>query len=447
MADDLPVGDGELAGLFAPLARFDAVALAVSGGSDSTALLRLAARWRERCEIATALTVLTVDHGLRSASRMEAEVVAEQAAQLGLVHRTLVWEGQKPVAGIQAAARQERYRLLTSFARAHRIDAVVTAHTRDDQAETLLMRLARGSGLDGLAAMQPESAFEGIAILRPLLDVPKARLVVTLRAADVAWTEDPSNENRQFERVRLRDAAPVLDTLGLTAAMLATSARRLARAGRALDHYADRALHDGEIATVSPLGYVTLSARHLAELPEEIVVRILRRSVAGVGGRQEPTSLAAIEDVAASLLQPGDGARTLGGCQIVKRAADILVLREEGRQDAPEVDLQPGVPADFDGRFAVSVTVPGLILGRAGAEGARRAREGLVPDGVPRQALVTMPGLFAAGSAANAPPRLVALPATRDPDAVSLGCRCRFYGLSLPGGMDRRGAVGGADAP
>ena len=130
--------------------------LAISGGSDSTALMVLLADWLGRARSsAGAFTVLTVDHRLRPESAAEAGAVARQAAALGYAHATLVWDGDKPPTGLQAAARAARYRLMADYARAHGIGTILTAHTLDDQAETLLMRLARGSGLDGLSAMAP----------------------------------------------------------------------------------------------------------------------------------------------------------------------------------------------------------------------------------------------------------------------------------------------------
>ena len=133
-----------------------ACALAVSGGSDSTALMVLFADWlRQRRADAGAHTVLTVDHGLRPESAAEARAVADQAAALGFRHALLVWRGPKPSTGLQAAAREARYQLMRDYMGAHDIATLFTAHTRDDQAETLLMRLARGSGLDGLAAIAP----------------------------------------------------------------------------------------------------------------------------------------------------------------------------------------------------------------------------------------------------------------------------------------------------
>jgi len=186
LEDSESIGPAELNRLFARCFSDhpqDHFALAVSGGSDSTALMVLMAEWIVQSgQSLQACTVITVDHRLRPESASEAEAVARQAAALGLRHATLVWEGDKPRTGLQAAARVARYRLMAAYARAHGIGTILSAHTLDDQAETLLMRLARGSGLDGLAGIAPAARLGSLRLLRPLLDTPKARLRATLEA-------------------------------------------------------------------------------------------------------------------------------------------------------------------------------------------------------------------------------------------------------------------------
>jgi tRNA(Ile)-lysidine synthase len=230
-----PIRDDEIDALLAPLASFPVVILAVSGGADSVGLMHLAAQWAQRQEPVspTKLIVATVDHGLRGGSPTEAEWVASEAASLDIEHAILSWTGNKPTTGIQDAARQARYFLLGDLARRQadgRPVAVVTAHTEDDQAETLLMRLARGSGLDGLTGMPSARALdadEEVTLLRPLLGIPGGRLRATLQARGQQWIEDPSNDVDKFERVGIRKAAASLAALGLTNAKIALSARRL----------------------------------------------------------------------------------------------------------------------------------------------------------------------------------------------------------------------------
>src|SRR6476659_466529 len=227
----MPISSGEARGAFAPLISFPRLALAVSGGADSMALLHLVAHSRAEGALTREVTVLTVDHGLRASSREEAAMVGRMAASLGLSHALLTWtRDERQSGGLQERARQGRYDLMAAYCQAHDIPALVTAHHLDDQAETFLMRLKRGSGLDGLAAIPEESVWSGIAVLRPLLEMPKARLAATLAAASLGWAEDPSNCDERFERARMRASHETLGKLGLTPEALARSARRLRRA-------------------------------------------------------------------------------------------------------------------------------------------------------------------------------------------------------------------------
>ena len=178
--DNSPIPASEARALFAAFKSAPALVLAVSGGPDSVALMWLAARWRKALARGPELVAVTVDHALRSESAREAREVKRLAGALDLPHRTLRWNGAKPKTGVPAAAREVRYRLLAQAARSARATHILTAHTRDDQAETVLMRLLRGSGIAGLLAMAAARERDGLVIARPLLDVPKSRLIATL---------------------------------------------------------------------------------------------------------------------------------------------------------------------------------------------------------------------------------------------------------------------------
>src|SRR3989304_730507 len=200
----VPVGDGELSALFSDFENFRRVILAVSGGPDSTALMLLAKRWLDRRPRGPGTVAATIDHRLRSESKAEAAAVARLARKLGLRHRALVWSGKKPKTGLPNAAREARYRLLAGLARKLKADAIATAHTRDDQAETVLLRLARGSGLSGLSGIPRPSERDGIPLRRPLLELPKARLLATLKKAGIASAEGPTNRDPRLTRPRPR---------------------------------------------------------------------------------------------------------------------------------------------------------------------------------------------------------------------------------------------------
>lgn len=364
LIDQDPVRDDELSGLFDHLRQYSTLIVAVSGGADSTALLHLLARWSLSVSAAVpktlypALVVATVDHGLRPESATEALAVTPPATELGLPHHVLLWEHtrEKPTSAVQVAARTARYGLLETLARDHPKPAVVTAHHQDDQAETLLMRLARGSGLDGLAGIRrsrPAHGFQLVAREHPLLGVPKARLVATLRAAGLTWCEDPSNANRAFERARWRDAERQLADLGLTAQTVARSARRLERARQALEAVTDAAwdrighTHDGAFAT--------LSASAFDGEPEEIRLRLILKALTAFGGQDQAPSLAQAENLVAALASHPFNGQTLAGCRIERDVAEIRVYREPGRQGLPVSEIAPGQSFVWDNRFRVEL--------------------------------------------------------------------------------------------
>ena len=272
------ISDGEIAGLFASFPHSGRVILAVSGGADSTALMVLARRWRRRRR-GPELVAATVDHGLRPGSRGEAKAVGALARRLGLKHEILSWRDAKPKTGIEAAAREARYRLLAELARRLRTEAIATAHTLDDQAETVLMRLAAGSGPAGLAGMRSRDVRHGVVLLRPFLGVRKARLVATLARAGIPWAEDPMNADPAFARARLRAAGAVLEREGLTAERVARLAERMARYEDAVA----AGVEEARARVADPHRSGRLDGRALAAVPEEIALRLLAAEIVRAG--------------------------------------------------------------------------------------------------------------------------------------------------------------------
>lgn len=355
-----PITDEDLTILMGGLRRFQRVVLAVSGGPDSMALLHLVARWRQLAVHGVpVIDVATVDHVLRPQSWAEAEWVASHAKALGLSHHILTWHDEKPRSGIQDAARAARYELLANFAASSNAApvAVVTAHTMDDQAETLLMRLARGSGVDGLSSMRSERTLnrvKGIFLLRPLLGQPKSRLLAEVEAHGGAYLDDPSNANEQFERVRLRYLEPRLREAGLSAPMLALSARRLARARDALEaatcDFADRVLD------VNGGAFARIDTNLFQAGAEELRVRLLSRVLRAFGGVAPAASLAQVETLVENLAKSGGVRQTLGGCVVRACSNKLHVFREIGRVVLPEITLERDVAVVWDGRFHVVLT-------------------------------------------------------------------------------------------
>jgi len=335
-----PISLAEAKSLFAGLEDLPTLVLAVSGGPDSTALMVLAARWRGALKSGPKLVAVTVDHGLRKEAKREAANVARLARKLGIPHRTLRWTGRKPAAGLQKAARAARYRLLGEAARKLRAGHILTAHTLDDQAETVLIRMSRGSGLTGLAAMArvaslPVSGRGRIALVRPLLDTPKARLIATLKAAKIPYVEDPSNRDPRFTRARLRGSMAALAGEGLTAARLAQLARRLKRADRALEAAADRAA--GDVAVRPPVsGALAFDAGSFGRLPAEIALRLLGRAIGQVGD-EGPVELGKLEGLKSALESAQNAGaarfrRSLAGALVTLDGPQIVVERAPARR-------------------------------------------------------------------------------------------------------------------
>ncbi|HEV2263378.1 MAG TPA: tRNA lysidine(34) synthetase TilS [Stellaceae bacterium] len=400
-----PLTAAEFELLMAPFTPFEDaphLAVACSGGGDSMALAVLVDRWA-RARGGT-VTALIVNHRLRPESASEAAGVGRTLAALGIAHHILVC-GDAPAAGnLEDAARRARYRLLEAWCEDHGVLHLLTAHHRDDQAETLLMRLTRGSGLDGLAGIAPVSIRRTCRVLRPLLTMPPERLRATLRDCGVTPVEDPMNRDPAFQRARLRAARTFLAEEGLSAERLAATAARLARARGALETMVTATL--ARAVALDPLGYARVDATALKAAPAEVGLRALAAVLATVGGDDYPVRLEQLERLYASLPADIGGGRTLGGCQLVAKTGYVLVCREAAavadRQAAP-----PGARLHWDGRFAIAVPTdarPGLSIGPLGSDGAARLAAEGSDGGVPAVVRLTLPALFDADGVAAVPP-------------------------------------------
>ncbi len=358
---DEAVRDEEASALFSGLENLRGLVLAVSGGADFTALLLIAARWakelEKRRDHPPKLIAITIDHGLRAESAREAAAVKRLARQLGVPHRTLHWRGVKPKTGLQEAARTARYRLLAEAAAGAGYEHILTAHTLDDQAETVLFRLARGSGLTGLAGMAPatllpisiaapsprkakseqnKSAGPGINpifLVRPLLRVSKPRLVATLKAAGIDHSEDPSNRDPRFARTRLRALLSELAREGLDANSFARLATRMRRADATIEFAvaaARAALAPGPWRERGPIAFETGG---FYDLPAEVALRLLGRAIAHAGN-EGPVELGKLEMLYDVLRQsPSRIRRTLAGALITLTGERLSVERAPSRRN------------------------------------------------------------------------------------------------------------------
>ena len=316
------------------------VAVAVSGGPDSLALAILADRWaRARGGAAWALIV---DHRLRPESAAEAKTVGRWLTARGIPHAVLVWRGAKPATGIQEAARATRYRLLAAWCAERGCLHLLTAHHRDDQAETYLIRRRAGSGIDGLAGMSAVRELPLLRLIRPLLWVAKTRLVALLDAEGQPYLQDPSNRNPAFERSRLRLTGGSEDIAVTLAGIRASAAARIERE-RELAALLARAV------SLHPAGFAVLDPAPLAAAGE-LGERALGRVAAVLGGAAYPVRRERLGRLRQALGETRPRARTLGGCRFVPWRGRVLALRETART-APPLSLAPGMAGMWDKRF------------------------------------------------------------------------------------------------
>ncbi len=373
---DPPLRAAEFAALMARFAPFEPsahVAVAVSGGADSMALTLLAHEWAQAN--GSTITALTVDHRLRAESAAEAAQVGAWLARRGIAHRILMRAPEAGGAGgVQASARRARYALLEAWCRANGVLHLLLAHHREDQAETLLLRLARGSGLDGLAAMAEVTERADCRLLRPLLGVPHTRLIATLSLAGQPWIEDPSNHDRAYARVRLRQSAPLLAEAGLTAARLAATAVRLGTARAALE--TDVATLLAAAIEFHPAGFARLDPARLTRAPADIGRRTLAAVLGAVGGAPFAPRSARLDRLYDEVCQSLSVGRTLAGCRLLPRRGGLLVCREPAAL-APPVAAPPGATVHWDGRFRLHLAPEapnGLFLGALGTVALEAAR-------------------------------------------------------------------------
>ena len=376
-AEPTPTG---LADLFQ---RFDlssrrTIVVAVSGGSDSTALLLLTREWRDRAAPQTRILAATVDHRLRPESSAEAAAVAALCAGLDIEHLTLPWTGRKPATGLQAAAREARLGLLAGAAKAAGTDIVLTGHTFDDQAETVAMRAGRGPGI-GLAGMAPATLVDGsVWIVRPLLWTTRQALRDVLRIRGVGWIDDPSNENPAFERVRLRSRAPSVGQAEIAAAAGARS-DLAGRAARLIDVYAS-----------SPSrGLVRLDDAFFDATDTEAAVHGLRALLAAIGGAEHLPDVERTGTVYRRARQPLRA--TLSRTVVDARRAGVFLYRERRNLPAP---AEAADGAIWDGRFRILVNgPPGPVVGPAGKAPALSG-EAPAPSSLMRAALAAEPAIM-----------------------------------------------------
>ncbi len=339
----------------------DHIAVAVSGGGDSMALAILLKEWCGQKGIK--LSALTVDHGLREASKREVLRVEDWLNKRSIDCEILTWAGSKPQSNIQDEARTERYRLLGDWCSENGVENLFLAHHKDDQAETFLMRLIRGSGVDGLAAMDVTNELHrlhsasdsgGLKLHRPLLDVPKVRLMALLKKEDVEWIDDPSNEDEKYLRVQVRNLFKNIKIDGFNVERLSSTAKRMRRVRSLLEDLTLRA--ESDYVDYNPLGFAALNPAFANVLHEEISLRLLSKILKKISGNQYPPRHGKLETLFDKLKKGEFVAQTLLGTILFLSGDENIIVAREASAINEKINISDMEQLLWDNRFLIDVT-------------------------------------------------------------------------------------------
>lgn len=391
----MPVGDddllGQVRGAFAPTPP-ERLGVAVSGGGDSVALLHVLAGWAR--DGGPELHAVTVDHGLRAEAAAEAAGVAALCTTLGVPHATLRWTGWDGTGNLMDAARRARLDLISGWALGRGIGHVALGHTLDDQAETFLMRLARGSGVDGLAGMAYQRKAQGVVWLRPLIDIARQDLRDYLTRHAVPWVDDPTNEDDRFDRIKMRQALALLEPLGITRDRIADTVYRMSMARNVLQTAARRFAESG---TSEASGALSADKYKLAAEPYETQLRFAAEAIRWVSSAEYRPRIESLMEIFADVMSGRK--RTLSGCILSSDTTHMWITRE------PRAVATLAGPTDqpWDKRWQLSGPhAPDLEIRALGAEGLHQVKDWRA-TGIPRDTLIVTPSIWRDATLVAAP--------------------------------------------
>lgn len=342
------------------------IAVAVSGGGDSMALVLLLKNWC--AEKKFKLTALIVDHGLRKNSTAEAAQVGGWMTDLNIDHHILKWLGDKPATNIQDEARKMRYLLLGNWCADNDIKHLFLAHHQNDQAETFLIRLFRGSGIDGLSAMEKMAPFpvkdfdkNYPFLCRPLLDVPKEKLTQFLNEQAQQWVEDPSNQDVKYTRIQIRELLRSSEIDGLDQGRLSQTAKRMRRVRSLLEDLTESA--EADYVNYSEFGFASVNKKFITELHEEIALRLLSKVIKTVSGGTYPPRHKKLEALYEKLSAEDFQGQTLAGSMIFKDGKDEIILAREASAISKPVQVTNGETLLWDNRFLINTSnISGTVM-------------------------------------------------------------------------------------
>ena len=386
----------------------DHIGVAVSGGGDSLALLRLMATWGARQGVR--ISAVTVDHGLRAEAAEEAAFVGETCAALDIAHTTLTWTDWSGAGNLQDAARRARYKLMADWARAQNITAIVLGHTLDDQAETFFMRLARASGIDGLSGMQEQREAHGITWLRPLLTTHRADLRQYLRGLDQAWIDDPSNDDEVYDRVKARKAMAALSDLGVDAQIVGRVMAQLGQVRSALDH----ATHAHACHCMrQEMGDLVIDRAAFVRAPEEVNRRLVSHALRWIASTDYGPRASKLQAFMSAMVQGKDA--TLHGVRLVATAAELRLFREYAAVEG-EILSGSGI---WDKRWRIACDKSQEFIVRALGDDGLAQLGPRTPENPPRESLKSTPAVFSGDILVAAPMAVPVTPLAQTPLNVS----------------------------
>ncbi|QKX01396.1 tRNA lysidine(34) synthetase TilS [Wolbachia endosymbiont of Cruorifilaria tuberocauda] len=330
------------------------VAVAVSGGIDSITLLHLMVSWTKRIQYSLPVS-LTVNHGLRSESKEEAEFVLGYAKKLGVKESFILnWEKQNIKGNVQLQARTARYNLLTEWCSNNGIKYLLTAHHKDDQAETFLLRLERGSGMDGLSSMDCKFFFNGIHILRPMLNFSRDEVKKYANFYQLKWIEDKSNQYLGYKRTLYRNLLKASDNQRILTERICLTAFHIKRAVKALMYYTRLAFN--ECVDIHDLGYIEIRLSEFYKLPEEIALRLLLYSIMVISSKYYKPRYKSLIAIFNKIFQKDANINCMiSECKIRKHKENILVIRESSKIQEVSVSLPLNGPIKWDNRFSCTI--------------------------------------------------------------------------------------------
>ena len=346
------------------------IAVATSGGADSMCLLYLTQLWCNDHNLE--LTALIVDHKLRTESTAEAQEVANIIQDRSIKAKVLTWEGKKPEANIHHHARKARYKLLTDYCKREGIEKLLVAHNLQDQAETVLLRIYRGSGIDGIAGINRYIKFNGIEVIRPLLEVNRQQIEDTLKIAEWPWIEDPSNQNLKFDRVKVRQFIEKLPDKGTWLNRINLLASNARRAKDYLHQVTAEKLES--CVEFNEFGYASLNLNEFLKLHEEIGLRVLVVIFKALSGKEFKPRLNNLEHLYYKIQSKGLFTVTLGNLKIKSKKSLIIFYRELYALEE-KVALKAGITCVWDHRFQIKLQNSGFFVGGLGQENWLKIRK------------------------------------------------------------------------